>query len=99
MCIPMHQNHIENREWPIDNNPAENATRLLVIGKNWLFSNTVSGASASVTLYSLIETPKINMHEPYNYLRWLFSELPKVIDGNAEHLMPWDIEPSCCFSL
>jgi len=34
------------------------------------------------------------MHEPYNYLRWLFNELPKVIDGDVEHLMPWNIAPS-----
>jgi hypothetical protein len=44
-------------------------------------------------LYSLIETAKLNMHEPYDYLRWLFSELPKT-DGDVEHLMPWNIEPS-----
>jgi len=30
---------------------------------------------------SLIETAKLNIHEPYNYLRWLFNELPKVVDG------------------
>jgi len=66
-----------------------------VIGrKNWLFSNTVSGANASATLYSLIETAKLNMHEPYNYLRWLFNELPKIIDGDVERLMPWNIAPS-----
>ena len=87
--------YVENGDWPIDNNPAENAIRPFVIGrKNWLFSNTVSGANASATLYSLIETAKLNMHEPYNYLRWLFNELPKMIDGDAEHLMPWNIAPS-----
>jgi len=87
--------YVENGEWPIDNNPAENAIRPFVIGrKNWLFSNTVNGANASATLYSLIETAKLNMHEPYDYLRWLFSELPKLEGYDVEGLMPWNIEPS-----
>jgi len=86
--------YIENGEWPIDNNPAENAIRPFVIGrKNWLFSNTVNGANASATLYSLIETAKLNMHEPYNYLRWLFTELPKLNNGDVDSLMPWNIDP------
>ncbi len=53
--------YVENGDWPIDNNAAENAIRPFVIGrKNWLFSNTVKGADASATLYSLIETAKAN---------------------------------------
>ncbi len=85
--------YTENGEWPIDNNPAENAIRPFVIGrKNWLFSNTVKGANASAVLYSLIETAKANQHEPYHYLRWLFTELPKTPEGEIERLMPWSVE-------
>ena len=75
----------------IDNNPAENAIRPFVIGrKNWLFSASVKGASASAALYSLIETAKANGLEPYQYLRHVFTELPKA--GNQqeiEALLPW----------
>lgn len=86
--------YVEAGDWPIDNNPAENAIRPFVIGrKNWLFSNTVNGANASATLYSLVETAKLNMHEPYDYLRWLLTELPKRPDGNVSGLMPWDVDP------
>lgn len=84
---------VENGSWPIDNNPAENAIRPFVIGrKNWLFSNTPKGAKASALLYGLIETAKANGHEPYHYLTYLFTELPKH-DGCVEGLMPWDIDP------
>jgi len=82
--------HYLNNEWPkliryledgryrMDNNLAENAIRPFVIGrKNWLFSQSVKGAKASANLYSLIETSKANGLEPYAYLRYLFSELPK----------------------
>ena len=62
-----------------DNNETERAIRPFVIGrKNWLFSNTPRGASASAVMYSLIESAKANSLEPYAYLRFLFSRLPEV---------------------
>ena len=44
--------------------------------KNWLFSGSPRGATASALLYSLIETAKANGREPYRYLRELFEQLP-----------------------
>jgi len=62
----------------LDTNTIENAIRPFVIGrKNWLFSNTPLGAHASASVYSIIETAKSNGHEPYHYLCYLFTELPK----------------------
>ena len=62
----------------MDNNLCENAIRPFVIGrKNHLFSDTVSGAKASANLYSLIETAKANGLEPHQYLKTVFTELPK----------------------
>ncbi|GGP75089.1 hypothetical protein GCM10009410_03840 [Shewanella ulleungensis] len=41
----------------IDNNRDESVVKPFVIGrKNWLFSQTVNGAHASATLYSIVET-------------------------------------------
>jgi len=79
----------ENGELAIDNNRAERAIKPFVIGrKNWLFSNTSSGAHASAILYSLIETAKANGVDCYAYLSHLLTELPKQ-DCNIEELMPW----------
>jgi hypothetical protein len=77
----------------IDNNIAENAIRPFVIGrKNWLFSASVNGAKASANIYSLIETAKANQREPYQYLRHLFTELPKVTTADQiEALLPWNV--------
>jgi len=94
--------HYLHREWPklivyledgrleIDNNGAENAIRPFVLGrKNWLFSASVKGVKASANLYSLIETAKANGLEPYDYLRNLFTELPKATTIEAiETLVP-----------
>ena len=84
--------YIENGEWPIDNNPAENAIRPFVVGrKAWLFSNSQRGATASANLYSLVESAKANGKEPYSYLSWLFEKLPGADMANVEKLMPWNM--------
>jgi transposase len=83
--------YLENGNYPIDNNPAENAIRPFVIGrKNWLFSATPRGADASANLYSLIETAKANDLEPQAYLTHVFTELPNAQTlTDIEALLPW----------
>jgi len=85
----------EDGRLEIDNNAAENAIRPFVIGrKNWLFSHSVSGVNASANLYSLIETAKANGLEPYAYLRYVFTELPRAQTVDAiEALLPGNIDP------
>jgi len=79
----------------IDNNACERAIRPFVIGRrNWLFADTPNGAHASAALYSVIETAKANGHEPYRYLRFLFTELPKAQSPEAiAALLPFNIAP------
>jgi hypothetical protein len=51
--------------------------RPFIIGrKNWLFSDTPKGATASAQIYSLIETAKANGQEPYAWLRHILERLP-----------------------
>ena len=84
--------YVDNGHLNIDNNRAERAVKPFVIGrKNWMFSNTASGANASAVLYSIIETAKCNGLTPFNYLMYLLEELPKVPD-DLEPLMPWNVE-------
>lgn len=86
--------YLDDGRLEIDNNGAENAIRPFVIGrKNWLFSASVKGVKSSVNLYSLIETAKANGLEPYAYLRYLYTELPKVETVEAiEALLPGNID-------
>ncbi|WP_122809687.1 IS66 family transposase, partial [Pseudomonas viridiflava] len=59
------ERYVEEGYLPMDNNAAERAIRPFVIGrKNWLFSDTPKGATASAQLYSLVETAKANGQEP-----------------------------------
>ncbi len=80
---------------PIDNNMVENAVRPFALGrKNWLFSGSPRGASASAALYSIIETVKSCGHEPYAWLLHLFEQLPLCqSEEDYRRLLPVNIIP------
>ena len=55
-----------------------------------MFADTVSGAKASASLYSLVQTARANEIEPYAYLRRLFNELPAAQSvSDIEALLPF----------
>ncbi len=89
------ERYVEQGYLPIDNNTAERAIRPFVIGrKNWLFSDTPKGATASAQLYILVETAKANGQEPYAWLCHALERLPKASSvEDYEALLPWSCKP------
>jgi transposase len=74
----------------ISNNRAERSIKPFVTGrKNWLFSNTPRGATASSVIYSIIETAKENELKPFQYLEFLFDRLPNCTTSQIDDLLPW----------
>ena len=73
-----------------DNNAAENSIRPFVLGrKNWLISGSPRGATASCTMYSLIETAKLNGLDPFAYLHYVFTKAPEMkTSENWQSLLP-----------
>jgi len=90
---PYLENYVLDGRLEIDNNRAERAIKAFVIGrKNWLFSNTPSGAKSSAVIYSVVRTALANGLRVEAYLRWLFERFPTIDikDANAlDTLMPW----------
>ena len=84
--------YLDDGNYPIDNNRAENSIRPFVIGrKNWLFSASQKGATASANLYSLIETAKLNGIEPFAYLNHIYTHLPNAESvDDIDALLPWN---------
>jgi transposase len=82
----------------LSNNRAERAVKPFVIGrKNWLFSNTKSGANASAVIYSIIETAKANHLVPFEYFKYLLEQLPNITTSQLPGVMPWsDTLPDYC---
>jgi transposase len=90
---------VDHGDIPLSNIFVENAIRPFVIGrKNWLFSGSPRGASASAFLYSLIESAKANDLDPYWYLVYLFELFPHaqneedLVDLLPNHVTQKDID-------
>ena len=74
----------------IDNNRAERSIKPFVIGrKNFLFCITPRGAQASATTYSIVESAKENGLKPFEYLEYLFTELPNASADDLDSFLPW----------
>ena len=85
----------------LDNNRSERSIKPFVIGrKNRMFSNTPRGATASATIYSIIESAKENGLNPFTYLQYLFEKLSNMnlkVPGTVDELLPWSSTlPSEC---
>lgn len=84
--------YVDDGRLSIDNNRAERAVKPFVIGrKNWLFSQTANGAHASATLYSIVETAKINGLIPFNYICACLDELCQP-EPDIDSLLPWNFK-------
>ena len=83
-----------------DNNEAERAIRPFTIGRNnWVVSGGPRGAAASATIYSLIETFKLDGLEPYYALRYILTKLPTTPIENIGSLLPWNLNPKDFYEL
>ena len=75
----------------VDNNIAENAMRCIALGrKNYLFAGSDAGGDRAASIYTIVQTAKLNGVNPEVYLRDI---LAKIADGHPINrvldLMPW----------
>ena len=58
-------------------NWAENQIRPIAIGrKNWLFAGSVRAGQRAAAVMSLIQSARLNGHDPYAYLKDVLQRLP-----------------------
>ena len=79
-----------------DNNIAENAMRAIAVGrKNYLFCGSDTGGDRAASIYTLVQTAKLNGVNPETYLKGI---LTKIADGHPinriNELMPWRMLPA-----
>lgn len=76
-----------------DNNRCEGRIKPFVLArKNFMFSKSPKGATASGVVFSIIETAKANGLIAFNYLTYLFEKLPNIDLENYDELdalLPW----------
>ena len=80
---------------PIDNNAAENSVRPLAVGrKNWLFVGSQQAGERAAVVMSLIESAKLNGHDPWAYLKDVFERLPTLKQRDLAQLLPHNWRPA-----
>jgi transposase len=80
---------------PIDNNAAENSVRPLCVGrKNWLFVGSQQAGERAAVVMSLIESAKLNGHDPWAYLKDVFERLPTLKHRDLAQLLPHNWRPA-----
>ena len=87
--------YLDDGQVPIDNNAAENAVRPLAVGrKNWLFVGSQQAGERAAVVLSLIESAKLNGHDPWVYLKDVFERLPTLKQRDLAQLLPHNWRPS-----
>jgi len=82
-----------NGKIEIDNNAAERAMRSIAVGrKNWLFAGSDRGGDTAATMYTIIETVKLNNINPWKYLRHVLSVIQDQSSGKIAELLPWNVK-------
>jgi transposase len=74
---------------PADNNHIENRIRPIALGRsNWLFAGSLRGGQRAAAVMSLIQSAKLNGHDPYVYLKDVLTRLPTHPASRIEELLP-----------
>ena len=86
---------LDDGQLPIDNNWIENQIRPIAIGRsNWLFAGSLRAGQRSAAVMSLIQSAKLNGHDPYAYLKDVLARLPTHKNSQIEELLPHRWQPA-----
>ncbi|MEH0832400.1 IS66 family transposase, partial [Pectobacterium cacticida] len=82
--------YLDDGRVPIDNNRTENSLRPVAVGrKNWLFAGSLRAGQRMASILSLLETAKLNGHDPYIWLRDVLTRLPSWPNNRLNELLPY----------
>lgn len=81
--------YLDDGAIPIDNNWCENQIRPWALGrKNWLFADSLRSGKRAAAIMSLIQSARLNGHDPYVYLKDVLTRLPTQRASEIDHLLP-----------
>lgn len=86
--------YLDDHAVPIDNNWAENQIRPWALGrKNWLFVGSLRSGKRAAAIMSLIQSARLNGHDPYAYLKDALTGLPTQRASEIVELLPHKWRP------
>ena len=81
--------YLDDGAVPIDNNAVENQIRPWALGRsNWLFAGSLRSGKRAAAIMSLIQSARMNGHDPYAYLKDVLTRLPTQKASEIEQLLP-----------
>lgn len=86
--------YLDDGAVPIDNNQVENQIRPWALGRsNWLFAGSLRSGKRAAAIMSLIQSARMNGHDPYAYLKDVLTRLPTQRASEIEELLPHRWQP------
>ena len=80
---------VDDGQLPVDNNWIENQIRPIALGRsNWLFAGSLRAGQRAAAVMSLIQSARMNGHDPYAYLKDVLTRLPTQQASRIEELLP-----------
>jgi hypothetical protein len=77
------------------NNHCENRIRPWALGRrNWLFIGSQLAGERAAVVMSLLQSAKLNGHEPWTYLKDVLTRLPTQLNSRIEELLPHRWQPA-----
>ena len=85
LCQGKHNNWLENRIRPV------------ALGRsNWLFARSLRSGKRAAVIMSLLQSAKLNGHDPYRYLADVLERLPTQPASQLDELLPHHWQPRRC---
>ena len=86
--------YLDDGAVPIDNNWVENQIRPWALGRsNWLFAGSLRRGQRAAAVMTLIQSAKLNGHDPYAYLKDVLTRLPTQKNNAIDELLPHNWTP------
>ena len=80
---------VDDPRLPPDNNWIENQIRPIALGRsNWLFAGSLRAGQRAAAVMSLIQSARMNGHDPYAYLKDVLTRLPTHKASRIDELLP-----------
>lgn len=85
---------VDDGQLPVDNNWIENQIRPIAIGRNnWLFAGSLRAGQRAAAVMSLVQSARMNGHDPYQYLKDVLARLPTHKANRIGELLPHRWQP------
>jgi transposase len=87
--------YLDDGQVPVDNNYIENQIRPVALGRrNWLFAGSLRAGRRAAAVMSLIQSAKLNGHDPHAYLKDVLTRLPTHKASRIDELLPHNWQPA-----